>query len=149
MEDIELGGNKYRIGRLNTFQQLHLSRKIAPILPKLIPLFSAIASRPKDTEAFDLDNIGTALSPLTEALAAMPDADFDFVVGLCLGVVTRQQGPIWPPIYKQQGGVLMFEDIDIGGILQLVTKVIWSNLGPFIQGFIAKVPVAASPEAAA
>jgi len=41
--EIQLGGNAYSIGRLTAKQQFHVSRRIAPIIPPLIPLFMKLA----------------------------------------------------------------------------------------------------------
>ena len=40
MEIIPIGGHDYTIGRLNALDQLHVSRKIAPIIPNIMPTFS-------------------------------------------------------------------------------------------------------------
>ncbi|WP_175777636.1 phage tail assembly chaperone [Burkholderia anthina] len=36
--EIELSGKRYQIGKLNAMQQFHVSRRIAPIIPSMIPV---------------------------------------------------------------------------------------------------------------
>lgn len=84
---ITIGNKNYTIGRLNALDQLHVSRKIAPIIPNLIPIISEVAKgglakviesiesgKDDDIENLDLSNLdglSTALSPLMDAIAGM------------------------------------------------------------------------------
>ena len=43
MEIIPIGGHDYAIGRLNALDQLHVSRKIAPIIPNIMPILTEVA----------------------------------------------------------------------------------------------------------
>lgn len=45
MIEFEIGGKSYRADKLNAFQQFHVSRKIAPLIPALIPVFLAISKK--------------------------------------------------------------------------------------------------------
>ena len=40
---MEINGIDYSIGRLNAVDQFHVSRKIAPIVPKLMPIIAEVA----------------------------------------------------------------------------------------------------------
>lgn len=135
--EFEIGGQTYRAAKLDTFKQLHVSRKVGPVLPKLLPVFLQFTKSAKDGgPADDLTAIAVAVEPLTQALADMPDADFEYVVNTCLAVVQRSQMNNWAPVYTAGAG-LMFDDIDLGATVQLVAKVIWHSLGPFLSGFLA------------
>jgi hypothetical protein len=151
MLEVEIDGQTYRVGKLNAFQQLHLSRKIAPILPKILPVFIEIDKMRRggddDSPEMDFSAIASAVGPLTESLAAMSDADFDYVLGLCLGVVSLRQGQAWAPVWNGSAKMIMFDFMDIGVITQVVAKTVWSNLGPFIDGLRAKAR-ASNPETA-
>ncbi len=135
--EFDIAGQRYRAAKLDTIKQLHVSRKIGPVLPKLLPVFvkfteSAKAGTPNE----DLAGIAAAVEPLAQALADMSDGDFEYVVNTCLAVVLRNQMNNWAPVFVPGGG-LMFDDIDLGGTVQLVAKVIWHSLGPFLSGFLA------------
>ncbi len=157
MIEFELSGQKYRAGKLSAFEQLHLSRKIAPLLPKMLPVFAQIASRrgaangdEPSTEDHqpppDLDALADAFSPLAQALAEMPDADCEYVFASCLRVVSRLQAQAWASIWNTSAKSLMFDDIDLPVMTQMVVKVIADNLGPFMQGLLAQAQ-ASSPAA--
>jgi hypothetical protein len=132
--ETKLKGQSYRLGRLNAFQQLHVSRKIGPLIPKLVPAFVALSS---DKDAFaDMGKLSEIAAPFAEAFAEMPDEVVEYVVGTCLGIVQRKQGSAWAPVWSSQGACLMFDDVDLTTILPLVVRVITDNLGPFISGLL-------------
>lgn len=137
--EFDIGGVEYRADQLDAFKQLHVSRKIAPVVPKLIPVFVLLQQSAHD----DLAALGTAAAPFAEALAALPEADVDYVVKTCLGAVKRQQGGAWSPMMA--GGALMFADLDLGEMLPIVVRVLRENLGNFIQGLLANVPATPAP----
>lgn len=139
MLEFAINDQQYRAGKLNAFQQLHVSRKIAPILPRLLPAFAGLSAGNEN-----LSTLAEALEPVAQALASMPDADCEFVFGTCLGVVSRQQGNSWSSVWNAQNKALMFDDIQLDVMTQLVVKVVADNLGPFMQGLIAKAQ-ASSP----
>jgi hypothetical protein len=95
----------------------------------------------------DLDGFGQVLQPFADALAAMNDADADYVMDNCLTAVQRQQPTGWARVVSLEQKTLMFQDMDMSVILPLVVQVIVANLGPFIQGLLTSQ--ASSPESAA
>ncbi|MBB3004360.1 hypothetical protein FHX57_006742 [Paraburkholderia tropica] len=119
---VEVGGQKYRIGRIDARKQFHVARRLAPLLAGM----SSVADKSAGFAAF--------LGPLTDALSGMSDDDVDYVLDVCLGVCQRMQpnGQGAPVIAR--GGGLMFEDIDMGQMIQLAVKVIQENLGGFFPG---------------
>lgn len=149
--EIELGGNRYSIGRLTAKQQFHVSRRIAPVIPSLIPVFVKLATRIKagggdptkpnvpatiGALSTDLSGFGEVLQPFTDALAAMNDADADYVLDNCLTAVQRWQATGWAQVVSREQKTYMFEDMDMSVILPLAVQVIVANLGPFIQGLL-------------
>lgn len=145
---ITISNKNYTIGRLNALDQLHVSRKIAPIVPKLIPIISEVAKGglAKVIEAIesdedieldkidltDLDGLSTALSPLMDAIAGMSEDDTNLVVHKCLSVVHREGAVLC------RGESIMFDDLDMMQILPIVLAVIRQNLGNFIQDLLTK-----------
>ncbi|QYY30237.1 hypothetical protein K2O51_22970 [Cupriavidus pinatubonensis] len=154
--EIELGGNTYSIGRLSAKQQLHVSRRIAPVIPPMIPAFLKLAEKLKASgvdapEASgaatakllmggDLSDLGEALQPFADALAALNDADADYVFDNCLSAVQRRQDSGWARVVSLEQKTLMFQDMDLGVMLPLVVQVIVANLGPFIRGLLTSLP---------
>lgn len=156
MTEFEINGVQYRSGKLDTFKQLHVSRKIAPLVPKVLPAFAAIAQAKRADGAEgaegavlgeaidevrklgvqDIDLIAKAIEPVTNVMAEMSDADVEYLFANCLAVVQRKQGKDWAPIWRNEA--LMFDDIELPQMTQIAMKVIWDNLGPFIQGLLVK-----------
>ena len=141
MLEFDIAGQHYRAGKLSAFQQLHLSRKLAPIIPKLLPALEGF-----NGDSIDVGAIAAAFDPLAGALAEMPDADCEYICATCMSVVQRQQDSRWAAIWAASSKAMMFDDIDLPAMLQITVEVVRDNLGSFTHGLIAKVQ-AASPAA--
>lgn len=143
MENIEVNGHDYSIGRLNALDQLHVSRKIAPIIPTLMPIIAEIAKGDLEKtikaiedgdneELTGLEPLAEALTPLMEAFSNLPEADVEYVVHKCLSVVKRGGAVVC------RGQSIMFDDLGMEHILPLTLAVVRTNLGNFIQGLLMK-----------
>lgn len=131
--EIELNGQTYRIGKLNAMTQFHVSRRIAPLIPTLVPVFVQLS---KEGLAGDLGRFGEALGPFAEGISEMDDAASEYVLSNCLSVVHRQNGQGWAPIWSKAHNACMFEDIDLSVMLNLAVRVIQDSLAPFIKGLL-------------
>lgn len=132
--EIELNGNTYRIGKLNAMDQFHVSRRIAPIIPTLIPVFLKLAQGGGLTG--NLTALGDALLPFAEGISSMSDEASEFVLATCLSVVHRQTGTTWAPVWSKAAKATMFDDIDLSVLLNLAIRVIKDSLEPFIRGLV-------------
>lgn len=140
---MEINGIEYTIGRLNAVDQFHVSRKIAPIVPKLMPLIAEVAKGDLDKtiesidkgekgDLKDLQPLADALSPLMEVFAQMPEDDVNYIIFKCLSVAKRDGAVVC------RNNSIMFDDIDMTQVLPLVIATIRINLGNFIQGLLMK-----------
>lgn len=155
MNDVMVKGQRYRLGKMVAVKQLHVARKLMPIMAQLgtiakamAPLENAVTAMPTVTGAafaampaadqspaanplLKLDL--TELTPVAQALAGLPDADVDFVVYSALAVVMRAMpgDSGWVPVLGQNN-VIMFDDIDMIAMLNLVGQVVWGNLRGFM-----------------
>ncbi len=141
MTEFEIDGQSYRAQKLSAFQQLHVSRKLAGILPKVVPALVAATGGGQDMAA-----LLASFEPAAEALAAMPEADVDYVYHTALSAVSRKQGNAWCPVWNVNAKALQFEDIELETMSRIVFQVLKDSLGPFMQGLLAQAP-AASPQA--
>lgn len=132
--EIELNGHTYRIGKLNAMDQFHVSRRIAPIIPTLIPVFLKLAQGGGVTG--NLAALGDAIQPFAEGISTMSDEASEFVLATCLSVVHRQTGTTWAPVWSKQARAAMFDDMDLSVILNLAIRVIKDSLEPFIRGLV-------------
>ncbi|MEX5443427.1 phage tail assembly chaperone [Acinetobacter schindleri] len=138
-----IGGHDYTIGRLNALDQLHVSRKIAPIVPNIMPILTEVAKgdlekviesieQGENEELDGLEPLAKALEPFMEAIAKIPEEDVNYVVHKCLSVVKRNGAVVC------RGNSIMFDDLDMNHLLPLTVAVIRTNLGNFIQGLLTK-----------
>ena len=143
MEIIPIGGHDYTIGRLNALDQLHVSRKIAPIIPNIMPILTEVAKgdlekviesieADENAELAGLEPLAKALEPFMEAIAKIPEEDVNYVIYKCLSVVKRNGSVVC------RGESIMFDDLDMNHLLPLTVAVIRTNLGNFIQGLLTK-----------
>lgn len=150
MAEFTVNGQAYRTAKIDAMRQFHLSRKIAPIIPALIPVFAKLAESQKAEGAkplsSDLATMANLFEPFAEAIAGMSDEAAEYVMGTCLSVVQRQQGTTWSPVWSDRQKVCMFDDIDAGVMVQLAAFVVRESLGPFLAGLLS---TSAQPQAQA
>jgi hypothetical protein len=148
MIEFEIGGHTYKADKMSAMQQLHVSRRLAPVVPKILPAMAALAAATEQGETeMDLASMAVALQPAADALAAMSDDDSEYVYSACLSVVSRKESGAWASVWSSQRKALMFEDLDLGVMTQLVFKVVGDSLAPFIRGFLSKAQSSALPTA--
>ena len=134
-----IDGREFRIGRLNLFDALHVVRTISPLLPSLfgqvLQDLIILFQNSKDEEtATDEDRLAEfypliqSLEPLLLNVAYMPRASFESVIRTCLTAVEIHQGKIYSPVVVNDQ--LMFADLDIATIMQLVLTVITREIRP-------------------
>jgi hypothetical protein len=123
-EEVTIGDVQYRIGKMDARTQLHIARRLSPIMSALVGLI-----RQEDQGA----SIEDVLKPIANQLAGMPDAEVDYILDRCLAVCSRENdrhGTGWGPVMASNGR-LMFQDITVAGMLQLAAAVIQENLAGF------------------
>jgi hypothetical protein len=123
MLEFQIGDHSYRARKLNTFQQMHMLRRIGPLIG---PMFGA-----PETE-------GRRVAAFLEALGKMTDDDCDFVIKTCASAVQRLQGSngaaVWADIYNPRASTFMFEDIDnLATMLQITGQILQDNLSGFLS----------------
>jgi len=134
MVEFEINGQPYRMGKLDAMRQFHLSRRLAPIIPTLIPVFVKLSREGGLNQ--DLPGFASVLGPFAEGLADMSDEVGEYIVNTCLSVVQRSAGQNWTNVWNAQAKACMFDDMDLGVIMQVVMRVVQDSLGPFISGIL-------------
>ena len=138
MNEVKVGDQSYRIGKLDAMKQFHVTRRILPFFTEIakattdIPDFSAMSEEDRNIEFFK-----ALAGPLSTALSAMKDEDSEYIIYTCLGAVSRQQGQTWAPVVAR-GHSLMFEDIDLATMLRLTSEVVQENLSGFFRTALPK-----------
>lgn len=138
--EFELGSRKFKIGKLNTFKQFHIVRRISPILADLLPAIKEVQKFQKKkeeqkTEVEKFDELATILGPVLTGFSKLNDEDSEFVLlGLLSCVEVQGPGNIWAKV--STGTQLMFDDLDLPALLQIGGRVFVANL----SGFFAALP---------
>ncbi|MBJ3816664.1 hypothetical protein F9C28_17535 [Shimwellia pseudoproteus] len=135
--ECEIKGITYRIATLDVFQQLKVSRKLLPVFAGLVSEFGTLKAQV--SAGNNQGMVDSVLPKIADTVAALPDDDVNAVIYPCLGVVSRQNGRNWSPVFSQ--GVLMFDDISMLDMLQLVARVVADSLGNFLN----ELPVSETP----
>lgn len=130
MTQVVIGNNVYLTGKIDTFTQLHLARKLGPALPIVEGLID-----PRNAEKDK--SVLTVLM-----LSHISDVDTDFVIRKCMSVVHRKQGEGKPAKVQAPDGTLMFDDISLSDMLELTVAVIEENLGDFFRTALASMAAA-------
>ena len=151
MTELEIGGNTYRINNMPAMTQFHVMRKLGPVLPGIVPVLAqAAAALPQAdgqedggamTTVDGVAAIAMAACPLLDGLAAMADADAEYVINHCLSAVMRRDagGKSWSAVHRD--GVTMFDDIDLMASMHLV----WAVLRENYTGFFRAASTALAP----
>ena len=130
MNVIELGGNAYEIGRIDAMRQLHVSRRVLPVL---IAAGIGVAQLVQDPgKTVDDSWLMLVADGAMAVVARMSDEDVDYVVQHCLAVVKRR--PVgsdlpWAPVMN--GKMFQFQDMDMRVIVQVVVATLRENVGSF------------------
>lgn len=125
--EFEVKGNTYQVSQLDAITQFHVVRRLAPVLGKMTSLFEG-------EKAGQSENSLGALEPLSLAISEMSDEDANYCIFTLLKRVKRKQaqGLGWAPV-SSSSRQLMFEDIDMSTMLQIVAKAIQFNFMDFFQ----------------
>lgn len=146
--EFEVGGQTYRTTKMNTFVQFHLARRVAPLM---IPIAARLGEGGDLRQALagsDGEPMMQFAVPIIEAIGTMSDTDAENIIFPCLAVVQRRTGPAWSGVLAGGGlgaQAMMFDDISLPDMLQLVWKVLEVNL----QAFFHAVPSASGEPAVA
>lgn len=140
MTEFEVDGKQYRLVRkLDAFSQLHVARKLAPLLVSLTPTpemrqrLQAEAQARANGDDRPMVDMAEMMLPVIEGLAEMKSEDVDFISSTCLSVVSRNQGTGWTPVWNAAAKRMQFEDIDGMALLQITFQVIQENLSNFMR----------------
>ncbi|WJV61057.1 hypothetical protein PCO87_14120 [Pectobacteriaceae bacterium C52] len=138
--EFTINGVEYRAAKLSVFDQLKVSRKVLPLIAKLVSDVALLKNALKDKRPSSEDifkTLETVLPKIADAVAEMPDESVDAILHPCLKVVSRKSVMgNWTPIFSE--GDLMFEDIDLFTMLGIAARVVGDNLGNFLHALPTK-----------
>lgn len=137
-------------------RQLQVSRRVLPILAGLIPAMAGqfkqtVEMRHKakaageetppltDILSMDLSALVPGLQSAAQAIADLPDEQFQYLQNACLQQVQRQRSNDtgWMPIWNPTANTLQFQDLEGHEILLIVMEVLKNEVGPFYLGLVS------------
>ena len=153
MREFTIAGQAYRAGPMDGMTQLHVLRRLGPIMGAFRGLAAVVPVTPEPAAASDPAGALAALpaalpaaalspetmavmAPVMEAFSRMPDEDVDFVLGATLGLVRRQEkgdagwAAVWNPAAKRP----MFADMNAMAMISIAFNVLVAELGPSSSG---------------
>lgn len=138
--EFELGGRKFKIGRMNTFKQFHVVRRLAPLLGELLPALTEIQKKQGKLQKSDIENLedtAKILQPILAGFSKLSDGDSEFVLYGLLSCVEVQLGNSWAKVATEN--MLMVQDLELPALLQIAGRAFMANL----SSFFALLPTAA------
>lgn len=117
MTEVLINGVEYSILPLDTFSQLTLARKSAP-------LFLGLART-----AFENND---AYAGYLQLFSTIPEEDFKLLVKAVMPYVRKKSGEVgWVSVYKNDA--FLFQDLDAGVVMELLIKTIMEYVPAFIS----------------
>ncbi len=129
MAEFEIDGVRYRSTRLNCRKAFHVSRRVAPVIMQADVLL--VMKEAVDNKLTGALIMAQAAGPIVRHLAELSEADCDYVLDTCLSVVYRQDKGAWQPLWNVPANRLMYEDLTMPQLLQVVYQVLQENLSDF------------------
>ncbi len=141
MLEFSIKNHSYCTRRMSAFQQLHIARRLLPILAKIPDMIGFgledIIQKPKTAIAGVVANIGRInLDAIAETFARLEQGDVDYILNACLDSVQIKdpKGTRWARVREK--GVLMYDHIGMREMLGIAVNVIKDNLGDFFDGSV-------------
>lgn len=128
----DINGTTYVIGKLSAMEQLHVARRLAPVLASLIPAFvgnPGLFDKNEDEGGGADAMMIIASGPVAETLSKMSNEDVDYVVNACLSVCEWKQAKNFAKVMVNK--VLMKGNLELDELMGLTIAVIQENLGRF------------------
>jgi hypothetical protein len=134
--NFEIGARKFKLNKINAFDQFHIVRRLAPLLGELMPVALKLKSMGDVNVEKMTDEQLKMFSPIMTGLAKLSDEDSNRVLlGLCSSAEMFQPASNnWARIAGPAG--LMFQDLELPELLQIAGRAFMFNL----QGFFQSAP---------
>jgi len=129
--EFDVMGITYKVRKLPAMRQFHIVRRLLPVLSELAPAAS------KGANGIDV------LPLLSKTISGMSDTDADYVIYGLLAAVQRNQGQGLGWADVTNGTALMYDDVPMSAVLQLVWKALTHNLSDFFAALPSDLKEAA------
>jgi hypothetical protein len=129
----EAGGKKFKLNKINAFDQFHIAKKLSPVLGELFPVLGKMSGMTKEKledPKFLEEKLGD-FSPVLAAFSKLPDEDADrILIGLCSAVEMHQpEFNSWARVAKS--GQMMIQDLELPTLLNIAGRAFAYNVSSF------------------
>lgn len=122
----EVGAHTYRFRKMDAFTQLHVARRLAPLLAGL-GKFSELS-------------LDSAFGPIAQALAKVSDEDINYILHRCLAATDRKlPAGGWMPVWNKQANTSQFADLALPDLMSITAKSLEANLSSFLGGAASNI----------
>lgn len=132
-KDFTFGGREFKLGELDPFKQLHIVKRVGPILGEILPVMKdAIGLKKIEhlSEAEKLEAVAKFITPIAHGFSKLGDEDLDKVLMLLLSSVEIKTAiGNWAKVAN--GTMLMFNDLKLPALLQVAGRAFMYNLADF------------------
>ncbi len=127
MAEFSVGDFDYRSSKMDALTQLHVVRRLAPVMGALKEFAGG---------GVDAVNAMDAAESIASVAARIPDDDVNYIINACLSTVQRKQDGDrgWAPIWNVGAKRPLFEDIGMVEMLTISGHVVMGALGNFSLG---------------
>lgn len=150
MIQFEVNGHQYQARKLDLFDQMVLAKRLTPIFTSILTpdvlgaITAAKAPATEDATATETPsrtaflsgaNSTKMLEAMGSAIHGLADEDLKIITTMCLRICQRQTtgtGGVWGAVVAANGMVL-YDDITLPDMLQIVWKVIEQHLAGFFS----------------
>lgn len=133
--DFTLGGRDFKLCKIDAFKQLHIVRRLAPVLNDLLPAMkslTALKNLGELQEQEKLDSVGKFLSPVLMGMSKLTDEDTEIVfLGLLQAVEMKQSAGNWARVAN--GKLLMIQDMELPMLVNLAGRAFMYNISSFFS----------------
>ena len=131
--EVEVNGQSYLIGKLNARQQLHIVKRLAPVIQGLLPIWTYIQQSQRGEVSAGEVGMHAAVA-LSNTIGMLSDEASDYVLDMCLSVVRfRTPAGTYTSLRAGNGtgGIMLEEADDLAVQMRLLWEVLYANLGNF------------------
>lgn len=138
-KNFEFGGRKFQLCKIDAFKQLHIVRRVAPMLNDMLPAITAsgvLKGGVKEIETLPeeqkLDLIAKFISPIMMGLSKLTDADTEVVMhGLLEAVEVQQPTGNWAKVSSNK--MLMIQDMELPMLINIAGRAFMFNISRFFS----------------
>ncbi|MGE8126836.1 hypothetical protein ACQKQD_07650 [Methylobacterium sp. NPDC080182] len=135
--EVEIAGNRYRVGRMPAQTETRILRRFAPALAEAVPLVLAPGKGLKFRSNIDVPKV---IEKVFRAWGALTDGDTDLIERSSCGCMTREHGGEWLPVWPKGDPEPAFADIDGAALETMVGYALGFTVMRWVEGGGDMVP---------